>query len=53
MKVDLGNVEDKYRFMCKEDMTKQEIQELGVVIMKDKIANFKHKIKGLFKREKR
>jgi Txe/YoeB family toxin of Txe-Axe toxin-antitoxin module len=60
MKVDLDNVEDKYKFMCKEEMTKQEIQQLGVIILKDKVANIKHKIKdikhkikGLFSREKK
>ena len=51
MKVDLDNVEDKYKFMCKEEMTRDEIGVLGVIVLKDKLSNFKEKVKGLFRRK--
>lgn len=53
IKVDLDNVEEKYRFMCKEDMDRHDIGKLGVVILKDKLANLKYKIRCVFTREKK
>ena len=50
MKVDLDNVEDKYKFMAKEDMSRHEISMLGVIVFKDKLANLKAKIMGVFHR---
>ena len=50
MKVDLDNVEDKYKFMAKEDMSREEIGMLGMIVFKDKLSNLKAKIKGVFHR---
>ena len=49
-KINIDEVPEKYRFMVKEEMTNSEISELGIIIMKEKIANFKRRISEKFKK---
>jgi len=51
-KVNKENVDDKYKFLVKDEMTNQEISNLGAIIIKDKLSNLKMKIGGVFHRKK-
>lgn len=54
VKVDMEKFKDsKYQSLLKNEMTKDDISQLGTIILKDKIANLKYKIlsiKNKFKR---
>ena len=51
MKVNTENVDEKYKPLVAENMSRQDISMLGVVILKDKFENFKYKIKNIFRRK--
>jgi len=44
MKVKTENIDEEYQGIVKENMTKDEIAQLGVIIAKQKITNLKNKI---------
>ena len=47
-KVNIENIPDKYKHLVKPEMTNNEVAFLGHIIMKDKIANLKHKLFGWY-----
>jgi len=52
MKVDIDKVDDEYKTLVKEDMSKSDIAFLGTVIIKHKFSKVKHKILGVFHAKK-
>lgn len=48
MKININNIPDKYKGIIKEDMTRDEIMQLGQIIMKEKKEKFKMWIYGVF-----
>jgi hypothetical protein len=51
-KVNMDNVDEKYKPLVKENMTTQEIQILGEIILKEKIQNLKNKLFGWYYKRK-
>ena len=45
VKVDIDNIPEKYRSLVKPEMTREELALFGTVILKDKIANFKYRLR--------
>jgi len=50
MKVNMENIEEKYKGLFKENMTRQEMSLAGMSILKDKLFFIKQKIKKVLHR---
>ena len=46
--VNVDNIPDEYQFFVKPEMTNDEIGQLGMIVLKQKISNIKNKIRMWF-----
>lgn len=53
VKVDLENVDEEYLPLCSEEMSLDEIGQLGTIIVKHKLGKWKHKILDWLKHGKK
>ena len=44
LSVNVDNVDEEYRFIVKPEMTREEIGQLGMVVLKHKLSKLKNKI---------
>jgi len=52
IKVDMENLDEKYKPYFKEEMTRQEISIAGTLILKQKLSNIKYKLLGWYYEKK-